>query len=304
MPGHAEQFLPATVSTVIPTADPAAIAAAEAVKARISAGYIMAMQRPRNEDQARQKILAACRRPIFADRVEYSKPVGGQKIVGPSVRFAELALREWSNILTETQVIYEDDDLRRVRLTVIDLETNASHGKEIQVRKTVERSSAAGREVVAERTNSYGKKVFVVRATDEELASKEAALVSKALRNEGLRLLPSDIVDEAIATARDTLNRKDAEDPAAAKKRVLDAFASELRIMPKAIEEYLGHPLDTLAPAELQDLRGMFRAMRDGEAKWSDYVSPPEPVTQPRRKSEAQKETAAPAAGGEHAGDE
>jgi hypothetical protein len=53
----------------------------------------MAMQRPRSYDQSRIKILEACSRPAFAEKVEYSKPVGGGKpIVGPSIRFAELAL--------------------------------------------------------------------------------------------------------------------------------------------------------------------------------------------------------------------
>ena len=75
--------------------DPAAVSAAEAAKARIQASFIMAFKKPRNSDQARDSILRACKRPIFAQKVEYSKPVGGRKITGPSIRFTELALREW-----------------------------------------------------------------------------------------------------------------------------------------------------------------------------------------------------------------
>lgn len=252
--------------------DPAAVAAAEAAKARIQAAYIMALQKPRNTDQARIQILEACKRPAFAERVEYSKPVGGRSIKGPSIRFAETALREWQNILTESQTLYEDDYVRRIKIIVTDLETNATFSKEVQINKTVERKKAEDREIIGERTNSKNEKVFIVKATDDELQNKEAALISKTLRNEGLRLIPSDIVDEAIDTARDTLKNRDSKDPNAAKKALLDSF-SEIGVKPVDIERYLGHKTDALVPSELQDLRGIYRAIRDGEARWADYIN-------------------------------
>lgn len=275
-----KNHLPALFSS-----DPAAIAAAETAKARIQSAYIMAFQKPRNEDDARDRILHACKRPGFAERVEFNKPVGGRQIKGPSIRFAELALREWENILTETQVLYEDDFIRRIKVIVTDLETNASHSKEIQINKTVERRKANGREVVGERTNTANQKVFIVKATEDELYNKEAALISKALRNEGLRLIPSDITDEAIEAARQTLRNRDAQDPDAAKKKILDAFSS-IGVKPRDLERYLKHKTDTLTPAELEDLRGIYRAIRDGEARWSDYLQtskePKEPETTPQ----------------------
>lgn len=255
--------------------DPGAIAAAEAVKARIQSAYIMAMQRPRNEMQSRSRILEACKRPEFASRVEYAKPVGGKKIIGPSIRFAELAVREWGNVITETQLVYEDDHVRRVKVTVIDLETNATFGKEIQIKKTVERRDGKGREIVGERTNTYGEKVFIVLATDEELHTKEAALISKVIRNEGLRLIPQDIIDEGIEVARKTLHNRDAQDPKAALKKVVDAFGN-IGISPRQLEVYLGHGLDIISPAEIQDLRGVYQAVSSGEASWAEYVAKPE----------------------------
>ena len=254
------------------SSDPAAIAAAEIAKARIQAAYIMALQKPRNEDEARDRILHACRRPTFAERVEFSKPVSGRQIKGPSIRFAELALREWQNILTETQVIYEDDFIRRIKVFVTDLETNRIASKEIQINKTVERKKTEGREVLGKRINSYGEMIYIVKATEDELNNKEAAFISKAVRNEGLRLIPSDVTDEAIKTARHTLQNRDAKDPDTAKKKLLDAFSS-IGVRPKDLEQYLGHKTDTLTPSELQDLRGIYRAIKDGESTWMDYIS-------------------------------
>lgn len=261
-------------SSAISYADPAAVAAAEAAKARIQAAYIMAMQRPRSYDQSRIKILEACSRPSFAEKVEYSKPVGGGKpIVGPSIRFAELALREWGNISYESQVVYDDEITRRISVAITDLETNTTFSASIQLNKTVERKKTDGREVVGERINSYGDKVYIVKATEDEIMNKQAAAISKTLRNEGLRLIPQDIIEEAIERARETVKRRDKADPDAARKKLADAFAA-LRIMPTDLEKYLGHPLGQTSPAELQDLRSIYQTIKDGEAKWSDYVSP------------------------------
>ena len=105
---------PATQSYAIQAADPAAVAAAEAAKQRLQAAFVMAKQFPRDPDQARYRILNACRRKRFAEMAEYSKPVGSRKIVGPSIRLAELALREWGNIMAESTVVFEDEESRRI----------------------------------------------------------------------------------------------------------------------------------------------------------------------------------------------
>jgi hypothetical protein len=262
------------------TTDPSALAMAEAAKARISAMYIMALKKPRNEDQARIRILEACRRPEFADRVEYSKPMGGEKKVrGPSIRFAETALRLWENIESDIQVIYDDPTVRRIKIRMTDLETNASYTKELSIRKTVERKSTRGRtpdEIFGERINTYGDKVYIVAATEDEMMVKESAMISKAIRTEGLRLIPSDIVDEARSVAAETLAKKDSQDPAAAKKKVLDAFAA-IGIKPNELEKYLKHKVDTISPAELADLRAVHAALKEGDATWADYVQADEP---------------------------
>lgn len=252
--------------------DPAAIAAAEAAKARIQSAYVVALNRPRNVDQSRDRILHACKRPAFAERVEFSKPVAGRQIKGPSIRFAELALREWGNIMTDVMVIYEDDEIRRSKVMVIDLETNSSFSKEIQIAKTVERKVAKDREIIGERTNTAGEKVYIVKCTDDELHNKESAAISKALRNEGLRIIPSDIVDEAIDLAKKTLADRDKKDPDATKKALMDSF-SEIGVKPKDIQKYLKHPTDAITPAELSELRGIYRAIKDGESKWADYIT-------------------------------
>ncbi|MFH0871663.1 MAG: hypothetical protein V1878_04125 [bacterium] len=298
--------------------DPSAVAAAETVRARIQAAYVMALQKRRMPEQARIRILAACRRPEFAEQVEFKKPVGNTTIRGASIRLAEVALREWMNVLTETTILYEDDNIRRSKITCLDLETNTTFSKEIQVRKTVERKSKKGREedILSERLNTYNETVYVLRATDEELQVKEAALISKAIRNEGLRLIPGDIIDEARAVARETCAARDKNDPEASKKKLFDAFAT-IGVFPKDLQGYVGHDLANLSPAELTDLRAVYAAIRDGEATWTNYLEkeskedegegPTKPKTkglyQPQVQPEAPGATIQPAEGKE-AGEE
>ncbi len=255
------------------TIDPASVAAGEAAKARIQSAYIMAYQKPRDDMESRDRILKACKRSEFAGKAEYSKPVGSKFIKGPSVRFAELALREWGNIMTEVTTLYEDDGIRRVRVSVLDLETNAQFTRDIQIKKTIERRSKKGREddFISERKNSYGETVYILRATDEEMHTKESAWVSKVLRNEGLRLIPTDIIEEGMAEARKTVADRATKDPEGEKKRVLDSFSS-IGISPKEVQKYIRHTLDTISPAELVSLRAVYQSIRDGESTWADYI--------------------------------
>lgn len=260
-----------TNSQLAVTSDPAAIAAAEAAKSRLQAAYQMALYQPRNVEQARQNLLAACRRPAFAEKAEYNKPVGGSSIVGPSIRFAETAIREWGNILSDISVVYEDDSTRRIRVNMIDLQTNSQFTKELSIRKTVERRFAKDREVLGERENSRGEVVYIVRATDDEIANKEAAMISKAVRNEGLRLIPSDIIDEALETARETLRSQIKDDPSKHRRKVIDAFAG-IGVKVASLEKYLGHEIDSCSPGEIAELRNIYGSIKDGEASWNDYL--------------------------------
>lgn len=251
--------------------DPAAIAAAESAKARIQAKFIMAFQKRRSEDDARDAILRACKRPAFAERVEYAKPVGGKSIKGLSIRFAETAGRLWGNLDTDVQVVYENENIRRTRITTTDLETNVGYGQEIVVTKTVERKKAGpDREILGERVNTYGETVYIVRTTDEEMTTKENAQFSKIIRNQILRVMPADILDEARETALTTMRNKASGDPEAARKKILDSFSS-IGVRPRDIKQYLGHEVDLMTPKELEELRGIYSAIKDGEATWLDY---------------------------------
>lgn len=250
----------------------AAVAVAERERAAVEARYKMALMRPRSPDEARRRILDHCKRKTFADAARYAIPVGGKKIVGPSIRFVETALAEWGNILVQCSVVWDDTEERRVEIAVTDLERNLCYPKEVVIRKTMEkRSLRKGQVAIGQRPNASGDIVYIVEATEGDMLTKQGALESKAIRTTGLRILPADIVEEAMEQVTATLRSGAVQDPLQAKKALVDTFAS-VGVYPEALAEYLGHPLEQTTDAERDDLKVMFRSIRDGVATWADLV--------------------------------
>lgn len=249
-----------------------AVASAELAKAQIQARYIVAMQRPRDVDDFRVRMLKHAKRPGFAALAEYAKPVGGGKVRGMSIRFVEAALQEYGNVIPEVVSVYDDDEKRIIRVSLTDLERNVSYVEDATVEKYIERSDPRGGEVIGERRNSSGKVTYRVRATEDDYANKLAAKQSKVIRNLGLRILPPDIVDEVRAACAATLKAKSAEDPDADRKNLIDAFAV-LRVMPSDLAKYLGHDVGTSSPAEIDDLRAIYAGIRTGETTWTAIMA-------------------------------
>lgn len=249
----------------------AAGAVAARAKAQIEARYIMALKRPRSWDEVRTRLLKECRRPGFARAARYRKPVG-QGIEGPSIRFAEAALRYMTNVGVETTVTYDDSSKTILRVSVVDLEANVPYEQDVAVQKTVERRKLGkGQRPLATRTNSFGDTVYIVEATDDEILNKVNALVSKALRTLALRLLPGDILEECMALCIRVAQDEDARDPDAARKAMIDAFFG-VGVSATQLAEYLGHALEQVTPAELSELRALFAAIRDGETSWREVM--------------------------------
>lgn len=269
----------------------AATAVAAREQAAIQARYIMAVQRPRSIERFRVAMLDECKRPGFAAVARYCRPVGRVKdqqtgewretyAEGPSIRFIEAAIRNFRNIAVEVSTVFDSADLRIVRVAVGDLETIAGYGNEIQIPKQVERRGKKvnkqdvppeGREVVGERVNSYGDKVYIVRATDDELLVRQAALVSKSIRTQAQRLLPGDVVEECMQIVLETQAKADAQDPQTAMRKLIDAFHS-IGVSPDDLETWAGKSLQQLQPKEIAELRAIYQGVRDGENTWADSM--------------------------------
>lgn len=262
-----------------PSHETAATAAASQVKALVEARYTVAMHRPRDMDQVRERLLKECKRPSFAEVARYNKPIG-KGVVGPSIRFAEAAIRCMGNVVIDETTTYDDDEKRIIQVSVTDLEANVPYSTSVTVEKTVERSSAKkDDEVLRQRTNSKGYPVYILRATEDDILNKKNALLSKAIRTLALRLVPGDLTDECMDQVVATQKAKDAADPDAARKKLLDAFTA-LNVSVPDLKAYLGVDLDKISPAELIELRALHAAIRDGETTWRAAMESRHPTEQ------------------------
>lgn len=266
--------------TPMQTAEIQAVTMSAKVKAEVHAAYMMAMERPRSEDDARVRILAACKSPLFAAKARYQKPVGGsmvqgrwvpKTIQGPSIRFVEEAIRCWRNVYTQRTAIFDDDQKRVISIVTRDLESNTSYGEDVTIEKQVERRSATDRVVIGQRVNTNKDVVYIVKATEDELVTKTNAQASKAIRSNGLRIIPQHIVEEAMQVVDAVLRDKVRADPAAERRALLDGFASR-GILPSDVERFMCKPAGQLTEDDLVRLRDMLTAIEDGQATWQEYM--------------------------------
>jgi hypothetical protein len=273
-----------------------AIAVAEQKKALVFAHYELALRKPRDVDQARQGLLRECARPSFAKVARYNKPIG-KGITGPSIRFAEAAIRHYRNILITTTTVFDDEERRIVNVKCADVELNLAYDQDVTIQKTVERKTLkAGESPIKTRVNSKGELNYIMPASDDDILNKQNALISKAIRTLGLRLIPGDIIDECMEVVIETQATADAADPDAAKNKIFDSFA-EIGIQAKDIKLYLGHQGEILTTKELSNLRGIYQAIKDGELTWReamDKEETKEPIGDKKKGNEGLKNKLAP----------
>lgn len=258
-------------------------AAAAAAKAEIEARIIAARKWRRDVDMFREGLLKDCRRPTFAEIALYEKPVGRKRnaatgqfeenfAVNFSIRFIENALQHWGNVHTTARITGEDAERVLLTVQVIDVERNVGYATDATIDKLVERKELkGGRRARGMRQNSYGETVYLVEATKDEIRNLIGAERSKLLRDNGQRLLPRDILDEARAQIDRVTADENAKDPDSAKKKVLDRFAT-LGISAAMLKKYLERPIETLTAEDLKGLASLFNGLKEGEFTWAEVL--------------------------------
>ena len=254
-----------TVTKNDETYSPAIAGMVAASEAWLKAACAMAVRFPRDMDKVRERLLHECDRPSFAAAALYAKPVGGKSVTGLSIRFAEAAIAAMGHLHITTNTLAETDDWRKIEVKVWDSQSMISYADEATVQKTIERKSIAkGQEVIRTRANRQGELLYIIRAEEGDLLNTVNAAKSKSIRNSGLRCVPGWLLDECKLAVNETMRKKDSADPDKAKREIFDAFAG-LGVSVDLLKSYLGHENATLQPAELQELRKLFTAIRDGE---------------------------------------
>jgi hypothetical protein len=248
----------------------------------MQSAVLMAKKFPRNEDAAFGKLMNACKRLGFAENCEYRYPRGGSNVTGPSVYLAREAARVWGNIRYGYDILTDEADTRTIRGWAWDLETNTKTQADSSFKKLVQRKQRSG-------------KTEWVEADERdlrELTNRQAAFL---VRNCILQLIPSDLIDDALNKAAETLENGVTDDNIVEqRKKIIEGFSS-VGVSVAMLETYLKHGISACSPAEIVDLRGIFKSIKDGQSAWKDYVQveeKPDPIGDLAKKG-AEKKAAA-----------
>lgn len=236
-------------------------------KHEIQSAIIVAQKFTRNEDKIFQLFVhGSCKRLGLALTAQYHFKRGNRKddsgkwvdniIHGPTIKFARELARIWRNVRYGSIPIGESDESRQILSYAWDLETNVWVQQGDLFEKVVEKKSG------------------YVEADERELRELTNRRASIGIRNCLLQIVPPDFIDDGISQTQETIklamSDKNSPQFADVKKRIIAGF-SAINVPIEELEHYVGHALASCDPTELETLRGIWTAIKDGHTTWSSY---------------------------------
>lgn len=229
-----------------------AIEASRAI-AEAQGKLVIAKRFPRDEVQAYNRVSQACQRKGIAEKAFYSYSRGGQTVSGPTIRFAEELARCWGNIDYGIKELSQDNGKSEMQAYAWDLETNAQS--------------------VQNFTNPH---IREVKGTAKLLTSQRdiyeinANMGARRLRSRILAILPTDLVDMAIAECKKTLAGNNDEPLIDRVKKMVVTFG-KIGVSQEQIEKRLKRKVDTMTVDDFTDYIGIYNAIKQGESKIADW---------------------------------
>jgi len=219
----------------------------------VQGAIFMAKQFPRDEYAAIGRIERMCERMSLAEQATYSYPRGGKQVTGPSIRLAEAIAQAWGNIDCGVIELENKNGASELMAYAWDLETNTRVTKMFKVKHV--RDTKKGSSALTDSRDIY-------EAT--------ANFGARRLRACILSVIPGDVVERAVDVCKETVTNKD-KTPIADRIKKLEKAFKELSINRDQLEEYAQRNLNEFGRDEIFALQGVFKAIRDGQAKAEDY---------------------------------
>lgn len=245
---------------------------------------IMAKKFPRDQFQAYNRIIEACKRKSLAEVAQYEFPRGGEKVTGPSIRLAEVLAQNWGNISTGIIELEQNYGESKVMAFAWDLETNY---REERIFTVKHERKAKG----------------VIKKLDDprDIYELVANLGARRKRSCILAVIPKDIVEAAEAQCEETL-KKDNSKPLIDRIRdMFEKFQSNFGVSKDMIEEFIGCRAEAFTERDVLKLGRVYNSLRDGMAKREDFfnikATSPEPEKAEALKKDLVSEETADKAG-------
>jgi hypothetical protein len=226
---------------------------AERAIAEAQGALVIAKKFPRDQGLAFARIMDACRRPSFAKAALYAYPRQGQTISGPSIRLAEELARCWGNLNFGTRELSRKDGASEMEAYCWDLETNTKSAQQFTVQHV--RDTRQGRKALTDERDVY------------EVTANSGG---RRLRARILAIIPQDIVEEAVAQCRATMEG-DTTEPLANRVRKMVMAFDRLGVPAALIQRRLGHPIDATTSEEFAELLSIHNSIKDGLTKVSEW---------------------------------
>lgn len=229
-----------------------AIEASRAI-AEAQGKLVIAKRFPRDEVQAYNRVAQACQRKGIAEKAFYSYNRGGGTVSGPTIRFAEELARCWGNIDYGIKELSQDEGKSEMQAYAWDLETNAQS--------------------VQNFTNPHIREVggkAKILTSQRDIYEINANMGARRLRSRILAILPTDLVDMAIAECKKTLAGNNDEPLIDRVKKMIVAFG-KIGVTQEQIEKRLGRKVDTMTIDDFTDYIGIYNAIKQGESKIAEW---------------------------------
>lgn len=217
---------------------------------------LMAKKFPRDQFQAYNRIMEACKRKSLAEVAQYEFPRGGEKVTGPSIRLAEVLAQNWGNISTGIIELEQNYGESKVMAFAWDLETNY---REERIFSVKHERKAKG----------------VIKKLDDprDIYELVANLGARRKRSCILAVIPKDIVEAAEAQCEETL-KKDNSKPLIDRIRdMFEKFQSNFGVSKEMIEEFIGCRAEAFTERDVLRLGRVYNSLRDGMAKREDFFN-------------------------------
>lgn len=217
-------------------------------------GKIYIAQRcPRNEAEARQRILDAMSNPALAEQALYSYPRSGETIVGLSIRAVEEMARLWRNLEYGIVELSNENGIAEMKAYCWDMESNVTASKTFKV--PLER---------------HTKKSVTPLTDPREQYEHSANMGARRLRAMILALLPAHIVEAAEERVKQTLAGK-AEIPISQRVATLIENFARFGVTREHIELKLNKQTKDIFPDDLVTLRAIYTSLSKHGASPADF---------------------------------
>ena len=229
-----------------------AIEASRAI-AEAQGKLVIAKRFPRDEVQAYNRVAQACQRKGIAEKAFYSYNRGGGTVSGPTIRFAEELARCWGNIDYGIKELSQDEGKSEMQAYAWDLETNAQSVQNFTNPHIREANGKAK-----------------ILTSQRDIYEINANMGARRLRSRILAILPTDLVDMAIAECKKTLAGNNDEPLIDRVKKMIVAFG-KIGVTQEQIEKRLGRKVDTMTVDDFTDYIGIYNAIKQGESKIAEW---------------------------------